>query len=133
MTEEDQPSGEEAETDTSGSDEPPADDAQSSADDSSADAGDASGTDTDVPDIPDDVMGQITALAEQVGGDAPSDAGAQPFCLDFCFYVNGRPWHSFKLCDWRGPDGVNEQAAMICSLIRKLGATCQPVPGAPCP
>jgi hypothetical protein len=90
------------------------------------------GDGADVPEIPDDVMGQITVLADEVGGDAPSEGG-DPFCLDFCFYVNGRPWHSFKLCDWRGPEGVNEQAASICALVRSLGATCQPVPGAPCP
>jgi len=98
----------------------------------SQDAGDGSGAGGELPEIPDDVMSQITALADEVGGDAPAEGG-DPFCLDFCFYVNGRPWHSFKLCDFRGPEGVNEQAAMICQLVRSLGATCQPVPGAPCP
>jgi len=96
------------------------------------DAGDGSGAGAELPEIPDDVMSQITALADEVGGDVPAEGG-DPFCLDFCFYVNGRPWHSFKLCDFRGPEGVNEQAAMICQLVRSLGATCQPVPGAPCP
>ena len=86
--------------------------------------------DEPLPEFPEDVAAQYGGSDWDLSGQA-TDTGVVNICLEFCIWVNGRPWKDMWFCA-PSPEEIQDQVGLFLSVLQQMGFSAQATQGA-CP